>query len=278
MIRSIPARRRTRNLGDARSWVLRQRAAAFAALGFADAEELGRPILRSSPRTTRRSRSSTPRCTAPVRRSAAMRRVRKPCMEKAPRRRPVLHIWGVDTSMRDVARRYAKAGYAAIVPDLYARFERTQRRRHERHFGLPADRAKTGTSQVDSDIAAAAAHLKTRGVASTAISGFCMGGHLVLEQAIDNARAFRCCCPFYGAVEGIDPARITIPVCGSYGGRDTSIPEADVRAFQRALKVPNDIKIYPDAGHAFFDDQRKSYNAAAAHDAWNRTWPSSKIT
>src|SRR5947209_4161761 len=32
-----------------------------------------------------------------------------------------MHIWGVDTSIRDFIRRLAKAGYAAIGPDLYGR-------------------------------------------------------------------------------------------------------------------------------------------------------------
>ena len=47
-----------------------------------------------------------------------------------------------------------------------------------------------------------------------------------------------------------------MPVCGSYGARDTGIPADSVREFAAALHVPNDIKIYDDAGHAFFDDQR----------------------
>jgi len=34
----------------------------------------------------------------------------------------IMHVWGVDTSIRDVVRRYAKAGFAGIAPDLYARF------------------------------------------------------------------------------------------------------------------------------------------------------------
>ena len=62
-----------------------------------------------------------------------------------------------------------------------------------------------------------------------------------------------------------------MPVCGSYGARDTSTPAEDVRAFRDALRVPNDIRVYNSAGHAFFDDQRASYSPAAAVDAWKRT-------
>lgn len=38
-----------------------------------------------------------------------------------------------------------------------------------------------------------------------------------------------------------------------------------------AAGIPHEIKIYPGAGHAFFNDERASYNPAAARDAWNRT-------
>jgi len=67
---------------------------------------------------------------------------------------------------------------------------------------------------------------------------------------------------------------IRTPVCGSFGERDTSIRGDDVRALARKLKalgIPNDIKVYAEAGHAFFDDQRASYVASAATDAWMRT-------
>lgn len=76
--------------------------------------------------------------------------------------------------------------------------------------------------------------------------------------------------PFYGAVKDIDPTEIHIPVCGSYGEKDTSIPAEDVRTWRSALRVPNDIRIYGSAGHAFFDDTRSSYVASAADDAWKR--------
>jgi carboxymethylenebutenolidase len=64
---------------------------------------------------------------------------------------------------------------------------------------------------------------------------------------------------------------IHIPLVGNYGGRDNSIPPANVRAFAAKLTVPNDIKIYDEAGHGFNDDTRSSYVPSAASDAWTRT-------
>ncbi|MGA8532739.1 MAG: dienelactone hydrolase family protein [Candidatus Tumulicola sp.] len=184
----------------------------------------------------------------------------------------IMHIWGVDTSIRDVVRRFAKRGFAAIAPDLYAR------------FGAPSGDGSTDAAtfrpfakrldrqQYDGDIRAAAAWLKEKFPATkTGILGFCMGGHIALLAAIDSSQAFVAVCPFYGSLEGVSPDALAIPVCGSYGARDTSIPADGVRAFAAALRVPNDIRVYDDAGHAFFDDQRSAYVASAADDAWNRT-------
>lgn len=184
----------------------------------------------------------------------------------------IMHIWGVDTSIRDVVRRFAKAGIAAIAPDLYAR------------FGAPSGDGSTdiGTfrpfasqldrKQYDGDIRSAALWLSTKFPSTkTAVLGFCMGGHIALIQALDNADIFSAVCPFYGSLKDIDPDKVHMPVCGSYGARDTSIPADDVRTFRSLLRVPNDIRVYNTAGHAFFDDQRASYVPAAAEDAWKRT-------
>ena len=184
----------------------------------------------------------------------------------------IMHIWGVDSSIRDVVRRLAKAGFAAIAPDLFARFGapngdgRTDIETF-RPFAQQLDR-----KQYDGDIRAAALWLTTKFPSTkTAVLGFCMGGHIALIQAIDNGDVFGAVVPFYGSLKDIDPDKIHIPLCGSYGARDTSILADDVKAFRSALRVPNDVRVYATAGHAFFDDERASYVPAAAADAWKRT-------
>ncbi len=64
---------------------------------------------------------------------------------------------------------------------------------------------------------------------------------------------------------------VKVPLMGSYGARDTSILADDVRALDARLRIDHDIKVYDEAGHAFFDDTRQSYVASAAADAWQRT-------
>lgn len=184
----------------------------------------------------------------------------------------VMHVWGVDTSIRDFVRRLAKAGFAAIAPDLYAR------------FGAPSGDGATDfttfrpyAQRLDrkqwlGDVRGAAEWLSAKFPGTkTAIVGFCMGGRLALVAATQEGELFALVAPFYGDVTAVDPKEVRIAVCGSYGGRDTGIPPEKVREFAAALTVPNDVKIYDEAGHAFFDDQRSSYVASAAGDAWTRT-------
>jgi carboxymethylenebutenolidase len=184
----------------------------------------------------------------------------------------VMHVWGVDASIRDVVRRYAKAGYAAIAPDLYARFGAPSGDDTTDYTIFRPFAARLERGQERADIAAAVAWLtKKFPQTKIGITGFCMGGRIVLNEAVDAGNLFLVAAPFYGAVANVDPKAIHIPICGSYGARDTGIPAEQVRAFAAALTVPNDIVIYDEAGHAFFDDRRASYVASAAQDAWKRT-------
>lgn len=183
----------------------------------------------------------------------------------------VMHIWGVDASIRDVVRRYAKAGFAAIAPDLYARFGAPSGDGATDYTVFRPYAQRLERAQSSADIGAAAAWLAAKFPGTkTGLTGFCMGGRIALQAAIDDASSFVAVAPFYGPLEDVDPKAIHTPVCGSYGGRDKSIPADSVRAFAAALTVPNDFRVYDEAGHAFFDESRPSYVASAAEDAWKR--------
>lgn len=185
-----------------------------------------------------------------------------------------MHIWGVDTSMRDTARRLAKAGYAAIIPNLFAlNAEQPPSGDGATDYRIFSPfAAKLDRAQIDGALAAAAADIKAAFPGGKqAIWGYCMGGAIALNIAVAHPETYSAAAIFYGAVAGVDPKSLKIPMVGSYGAKDDSIPAADVRAFSDALAVPHDIKIYDEAAHAFMDDQRKSYVASAATDAWART-------
>jgi carboxymethylenebutenolidase len=197
----------------------------------------------------------------------------------------IQHIWGVDATIRDTVRRYAKNGYIAIAPLLYDRLNPPSGDGPTDYQPFaPLAAAMNAQGFVTTDALAAHDWIRTQARdASIGITGFCMGGGIVLQQIIDS-KAYAAASMFYGSVrpgtKSGDPttsstfdftSRITTPLMGSFGGRDTSIKPDDVRAMFARLTVPHDVKIYDEAGHAFFDDTRASYVPSAAADAWSRT-------
>ncbi|MBV8074607.1 MAG: dienelactone hydrolase family protein, partial [Candidatus Eremiobacteraeota bacterium] len=203
----------------------------------------------------------------------------------------VQHIWGVDAQIRDVVRRFAKEGFVAIAPALFARNNPPSGDTATDYTLFVPLAQKLDRAQVTGDLAAGADWIRKRaGVAPNAvppkvgITGFCMGGGIALSQIVRNPAPYQALAIFYGYLnqEGSpnDPltaaqagyvAKITVPVEGNFGGRDDGIPPASVRLFESKLAVPHDIKVYDQAGHGFFDDQRSDYVASAASDAWART-------
>ena len=204
----------------------------------------------------------------------------------------VQHIWGVDAVMRDIARRFAKEGYIAIVPDLYTGLGAPSGDGlTDYKVFLPAAQ-KLVDATVDGDLVAAANFIRGGSGGKPqkiAVMGFCMGGGIALRQAVDSASTFGAAAVFYGKVRydtngtGTGPItpialayadEIATPLLGSWGARDTGILAADVLALDgrlNELKKVHDIKVYDEAGHAFFDDTRASYVPSAAADAWTRT-------
>lgn len=183
-------------------------------------------------------------------------------------------IWGVDDQLRDVVRRFAKAGYVAIAPALYSRLTPPSGE-SATDFSVFRPLAQRMNEQgfVPTDIAAAHDWIAAQSPQSKiGLTGFCMGGGIVIKEVIATG-IFSAAAPFYGTVKPVfdEASAIKTPLLGSYGARDTSILAADVTAFFAHVTAPHDLKIYDQAGHAFFDDTRESYVASAASDAWQRT-------
>jgi carboxymethylenebutenolidase len=194
-------------------------------------------------------------------------------------------IWGVDAQLRDVVRRLAKAGYVAIAPFLYGRLNPPNGDGATSIDTFrPLAQQMTAQGYAATDILAARDDIGTiipKG--KVGLIGFCMGGGLVLQEIIGRTN-FAAASMFYGNVRPGTPtadpttaatfdytAKITTPLLGSFGARDTSIKPDDVRAMFARLTVPHAFKIYDEAGHAFFDDTRASYVPGPAADAWTRT-------
>jgi carboxymethylenebutenolidase len=103
--------------------------------------------------------------------------------------------------------------------------------------------------------------------------GFCLGGGLSALLACEEPR-LGAAVVFYGASPSAERvASIGCPLRGFYGHDDPRIVGGlpDFEAALREADADHELRIYPDTGHAFFNDTRPSYRQEAARDAWART-------
>lgn len=182
----------------------------------------------------------------------------------------VIHeAYGLNDQIRGVSRRFASEGYAALAVDLFD--DRNRVVCMARYMaGLIA-----GRDTYLPDLSAALAFLMAQPQVDpdrVGAIGFCMGGGLAIAWARRDQR-LRAIAPFYGVnPRPLEAVRRMCPVVGSYPGRDfTARSGRRLDQHLDRIGVPHDIKIYPQARHSFFNDQRGSYDAVASADAWRRT-------
>ena len=198
----------------------------------------------------------------------------------------ISEVWGVHEYIRDSARRFAKAGFYAVAPELF------EREGGVGHLPNIQDVLKIvfahPREQTLGDTTAAVNWAKTRPNVKAdrvGVTGWCWGGGAVMQIAATNpdmkaavawygppARPFKSAS---GDVTGFDVAKdIKIPFLGLFGAEDKGPTPEDAKKFGDMVKANGnsnvEIVIYPGAGHAFHADYRPSYNAAAATDAWKR--------
>jgi carboxymethylenebutenolidase len=185
----------------------------------------------------------------------------------------VIHeFWGLVDQIKDVARRFANEGYATLAVDLF----------DGRSASKPEDamkiRQEFSEEKILGDLKGAIAYLKTLDFVNPkriGSIGFCMGGWLSLSLAC-HTKELAGAVVFYGRIPAqIDLVKdLSCPILGNYGGADPGITDADINRLKDALTNYGkkfDIKVYPGAPHAFFNDTRESYRPDAAKDAWDRT-------
>ncbi len=103
--------------------------------------------------------------------------------------------------------------------------------------------------------------------------GYCMGGRLSFLLAAHDHRPKAAVCNYGDAPSEEEMAHIEVPVYGFYGGTDHRITDQvpAVAESMKKLGKTYQYAIYPNAGHAFFNDSRVSYHVDAARDAWAKT-------
>jgi len=199
----------------------------------------------------------------------------------------VSEVFGVHEHIADVARRFAKAGYLAIAPELFVRQGDAQ------GYGeigklLSEVVNKVPDAQVMGDLDASVAWAKANGgdTARLGITGFCWGGRQTWLYDAHNP-AVKAAVAWYGRLVGntsaLQPRQpielvgtLHGPVLGLYGGDDSGIPQDTVEQMKKALAGgsaaarKSEFVVYPGAPHAFNADYRPSYRKDAADDGWKR--------
>ena len=184
--------------------------------------------------------------------------------------------WGLDDEIKSVADRFAKAGYRALVPDLY-----------RGKLALEANEAEHLMGDLNfgdaagQDIRGALQYLKATGSGKVAVTGFCMGGALTVLAAC-NVPELDASIVWYGnpPLEYVNAQAITKPMLGHWALHDEFFSIAGVDQLEEKLKqagVNYEFHRY-DTKHAFANPKSDTrgleplkYNADAAKLAWDRT-------
>ncbi len=188
----------------------------------------------------------------------------------------ILHEWwGLTDQIKDVARRFAQRGMAALAPDLYSRQGNAVTTIPEKAAalmnGLDSQRSLR-------DLNAGTRFLTTQSFVDPwriGMVGFSMGGTLALTQAGHNSD-LKACVAFYGKVPPIESINyFTCPVMFHAAGKDAWVTQQEVDRLAQGLEKfgkQGVVHRYPEADHAFFNDTRPEvYRVDDARLAWERT-------
>ena len=194
---------------------------------------------------------------------------------KAPGIVVIQEWWGLNDQIRGVADKLAKAGYRALVPDLY--------RGKTALDAKEANHLMTGLNFGDAagqDVRGAVQYLK-QSSSKVGVTGFCMGGALTVLSAV-NVPEMDAGVIWYGypPLEYVDAKKIKAPLLGHWATQDQAFAISGVDALEKKLREANvkfEFHRY-DCKHAFANetaDQKKldmlKYDPKAADLAWQRT-------
>ena len=180
--------------------------------------------------------------------------------------------WGLNDHIKDVTERFAREGYVSLAPDLY----------HGKVTAEPDAAGKLmgalNREEAAKDLLGAIRHLKAMKEVRAdriGVTGFCMGGSYALLLPC-RSKEIRAAAPYYGEIPDEATLRnLACPILYIYGDTDFWITKDEVKRLEGTLKKlskPGEVKIYPGAPHAFFNDTRKDvYRPREAQDAWRRT-------
>jgi carboxymethylenebutenolidase len=198
------------------------------------------------------------------------------------------HMPGWDGPTKEIARRFAHHGYAAISPNLHFREGKATPEENSASIraagGMPDDRTM-GDVQGAIDYLRALPYLNGK----VGVIGYCSGGRQSFLAAC-TLRGLDAAIDCYGGGVVAKPEELTArqpvapidytkdlpcPLLGLFGIEDTRPSPADTAVTEDALKKHGktfEFHTYENAGHAFFAVDRQQYRQAAALDGWKKVF------
>jgi carboxymethylenebutenolidase len=198
------------------------------------------------------------------------------------------HMPGYDSSTKEIVRKFAANGYAALMPNLYYR---------DAPGASPDDAAATARAKggvpderLVGDVGGAAEYL--RGLPGSngkvGVIGYCSGGRqsflaacsLQLDAAVDCYGACIVNAPPEGMPLKVSPIvglskDLSCPLLGLFGADDkfpTPEETAELSRVLDELGKPHEFHTYDGTGHSFFTVDRPAYRPEAANDGWQKIW------
>lgn len=187
-------------------------------------------------------------------------------------------IFGVNSHIQDLCRRFAGEGFLAVAPELFHRTAPGFIGSYDDYTPGRAHAAKITADGLGLDVQALmawfAAHPRTAGRKVGSV-GYCMGGRMSFLAAV--SAQLGCGISFYGRdipnhfdrLAGLDCPFFTV-----WGGADAIIPPDQPGLVARTLREAGKSHIsltFDGADHGFFCDQRGSYDPGVARIAWTAT-------
>jgi carboxymethylenebutenolidase len=198
------------------------------------------------------------------------------------------HMPGWDDATKEITRRFATRGYAAICPHLHFR----EGRDASPDDAAAAARASGGVpdERFLGDAAAAMHYLRalTYSNGKVGMIGYCSGGRqtflaacsLDLDAAVDCYGGFVVASPPAGMPIRMKPvidkaSKLSCPLLGLFGADDANPSPAETKSIEQVLKGHGktyQFHTYHGAGHGFFATDRVSSRPEAAKEGWERIW------
>ena len=220
------------------------------------------------------------------------------------------HMPGWDEAHKEIGRRFAHHGYAAIVPNLQFREGKATPEENSASIrtagGMPDDRTMgdvqaaidylrslpcvSGKLQAAPNSVSGKIQASPNGVSGkVGVIGFCSGGRQAYLAACTQ-RGIDAVIACYGGGVAAKPEELSprqpvapidltkdlqCPLLGFFGVEDKRPSQADAAKTEEALKKHGktyEFHHYENAGHAFFAVDREQYRVHAAMDGWKKVF------